>query len=366
MAAPNDAVRRPAQFSSSRTTAAFSASPTRNQLVKGATTKDRQAARTSAKQVYRGVPVFGGELKSHFDAPGNLVAVSGTFVPGINVKSTPSRTAAEAATAAVARVQADLTKAAWVKIWAGTPTLTVYREGLAKGVEGANRLAWLVEVGNRVNVREFVFVDAHTGKVIEKFNGIHDAKNRRAFDGQGAVPPYPNYPANPFWVEGQGFPGTTEADNMIEASSEIYDLFKKGFGRDSFDGNGAMMDSIFNRGNGCPNASWNGVYISFCPGTTTDDITAHEWAHAYTEYTHGLIYAWQPGALNEAYSDIWGETVDRINTRGAVPLMRPHGRFLHGLQHGPAHRHGREPPAIAGPKSAGRRISTVSLQPGGH
>jgi hypothetical protein len=48
----------------------------------------------------------------------------------------------------------------------------------------------------------------------------------------------------------------------------------------------------------------------------SDDVTAHEWAHAYTEWTHGLIYQWQPGALNEAYSDIFGELVDQLNGRG--------------------------------------------------
>jgi hypothetical protein len=76
------------------------------------------------------------------------------------------------------------------------------------------------------------------------------------------------------------------------------------------------MDSIFDRGYQCPNASWNGTFISFCPGLTTDDVTGHEWSHAYTQYTDGLIYAWQPGALNEAASDIFGETLDRINNRG--------------------------------------------------
>ena len=63
--------------------------------------------------------------------------------------------------------------------------------------------------------------------------------------------------------------------------------------------------------------------ISFCPGLTTDDITGHEWAHAYTEYTDGLIYQWQPGALNEASSDIFGETLDRINGRGTDTPNRP-------------------------------------------
>lgn len=280
-------------------------------------TKDRQGGtHFSHRQMYRGLPVFGAELKTHFDAAGNLTVANGTFVPGIAVDPTPQRSAEQAGQIAVKRVLADLGRQ--VQVSPTKTTLMVYREGLAQGVPGDNHLAWEVVVGNGVDVRDFVYVDAHTGKIIDKVAGIHDAKNRRAFDGANApTAPGPNYPQNPFWVEGQAFPtGTAEADNMIAASSDIYDLFKNAFGRDSFDGKGATMDSIFNRGWGCVNASWNGQYISFCPGTTADDITAHEWGHAYTEYTHGLIYAWQPGALNEAYSDIWGETVDRINGRG--------------------------------------------------
>ena len=66
----------------------------------------------------------------------------------------------------------------------------------------------------------------------------------------------------------------------------------------------------------CPNANWNGATTNYCNGVTSDDVVAHEWGHAYTEYTHNLIYQWQPGALNESYSDIWGETVDMINGAG--------------------------------------------------
>ncbi len=105
---------------------------------------------------------------------------------------------------------------------------------------------------------------------------------------------------------------------MITSSKETYDLFRNAFGRDSYDGAGITMDAIFNRGGAgqCPNASWNGAFISFCPGLTTDDVTGHEWTHAYTEYMDGLIYEWQSGALNESYSDIFGETIDRINGNG--------------------------------------------------
>jgi Zn-dependent metalloprotease len=35
------------------------------------------------RQLYQGVPVFAGELRSHFDASDELVAVNGTFVPEI-------------------------------------------------------------------------------------------------------------------------------------------------------------------------------------------------------------------------------------------------------------------------------------------
>ena len=296
--------------------ALFGISNAATELAAARIDKDRYGGtHLTQQQLYQGLPVFGAELKSHFDAANNLAVVNGTFIPGITLNPTPKRSAEQASSIAMAMVKADHARAS--NLTTTQPTLMIFREGLARGIEGANHLAWAVEVGNRADVREFVFVDAHSGKVIDRITGIHDAKNRRAFNSQGATAPGPNYPATPFWVEGQAFPtGTAEADNMIAASSEIYDLFKLAFGRDSFDGKGKTMDSIFNRGNGCPNASWNGSFISFCPGTTTDDITAHEWGHAYTEYSANLIYQWQPGALNESYSDIWGETVDRINGRG--------------------------------------------------
>jgi Zn-dependent metalloprotease len=286
--------------------------------------KDQQGGtHITHQQLYRGLPVFAGELRSHFDAADELVAVNGTFVPQILVDPSPRNSAEEAGKTALARVEGDLEKSGKLSV-AGT-TLLVFREGLAKGVDGPNHLAWQVEVGDGADVREFVYVDAHTGKFIDQITGVYDGLNRRAYNAMGATAPGVNYPASPFWIEGQlPFPtGTVEADNMILASGETYNFYSNAFGRDSFDGAGATMDSIFNRGNACPNASWNGTFISFCPGLTTDDVTGHEWTHAYTQYTHNLIYQWQPGALNESYSDIFGETIDRINGRGGDTPNNP-------------------------------------------
>ena len=44
------------------------------------------------------------------------------------------------------------------------------------------------------------------------------------------------------------------------------------------------------------------------------------------QYTDDLIYAWQPGALNEAASDIFGETVDRLNGCGRATRPMRHAR----------------------------------------
>jgi Zn-dependent metalloprotease len=267
------------------------------------------------RQFHGAVPVFAGILKTHFDAAGRLKAVTGTVIPDVTVDAHPIWSDADAAPVALALVVGD--RGANASLGVGSAKLYVYREGLAKGEPGENHLAWEIEVTNGAGIRELVYVDAHTGKPIDRVSGIHDELFRRAYDGHN-LPNIPvNYPNGEYWSEGEKFPTvSTEANNMIVASEETYDLFFDAFGRDSIDGDGAIMDAIFNRGYDCPNASWNGTFISFCPGLTVDDVTAHEWGHAYTQYTHGLIYQWQPGALNESYSDIWGETVDQINGRG--------------------------------------------------
>ena len=258
------------------------------------------------------MPVFGGLVGRTSRADGRLVAVNGKLVPGIRVNPIPSRSASDAAAMAIKLVSSENDGR---EVYARSGLLMVYRTGLVRGIDGESYLTWQIEVGNGSDIREFLYVDAHSGKLVDRLPGIMDALSRRAYDGQGLNGIPPTYPNTPYWKEGDPFPTlSTEANNMIVASQETYDFFSESFGRDSFDGNGAVMDSIFNRGYGCPNASWNGTFISFCAGFTTDDVTAHEWGHAYTQYTHNLIYAWQPGALNEAYSDIWGETVDRLNS----------------------------------------------------
>ncbi len=51
------------------------------------------------------------------------------------------------------------------------------------------------------------------------------------------------------------------------------------------------------------------------------DIVAHELSHGVTDYSSGLIYEGESGALNEAYSDIVGASVEfYFQDRGTGPL----------------------------------------------
>lgn len=112
--------------------------------------------------------------------------------------------------------------------------------------------------------------------------------------------------------------------------SKTYDYYKNVLERNSYNDKGAQIianiglqyDLIsFDKNNEHVNASWNGgkeaeFYfgsyngVSFAAGL---DIVAHEFTHAVTEYTSGLVYKDESGALNEAYSDIMGSLVEGDN-----------------------------------------------------
>ena len=150
-------------------------------------------------QHYAGLPVFGAVLKAHFDASGRLSVVNGTLIPDIDVSAAPSRSAQDAEAAAVRFVKGKALSARGSR-------LLIYREGLAKGVPGDNQLAYEVVVGNGANVREFVYVDAHTGKVIDQISGMQDALDRRAYDAEAQPAPGPNYPASAVLDRGRCLP----------------------------------------------------------------------------------------------------------------------------------------------------------------
>lgn len=101
-------------------------------------------------------------------------------------------------------------------------------------------------------------------------------------------------------------------------AAKTYDYYLNSHGRDSYDGNGAEINSIVHFDRNYNNAFWNGQYMVYGDGdgktftslSAADDVVAHELTHAVTEHSAGLVYENQPGALNESMSDVFGYFVD--------------------------------------------------------
>ena len=88
-----------------------SASPTRRSCARPAHT-DKYGTTVAYKQVYNGVPVFGGTILTHFDSDGDLTAVNGTAVPNLSLshharpQRKSDRPARRSATSKLSRLQA--------------------------------------------------------------------------------------------------------------------------------------------------------------------------------------------------------------------------------------------------------------------
>ena len=201
----------------------------------------------------------------------------------------------------------------------------VYRTGATRGVAGENVLTYVVEVTNRSNIRDMVFVDANAGKLLNRYSMMDDALDRHVFEQRftpGCARSGPRATPSPAHLN-------EDQQNIVLGSGEAYWFFRTRSAATPTTAPGSPMNTVNNDPTiACPNANWNGTTTNYCNGVTSDDTVAHEWAHAYTEHTSDLIYQWQSGALNESYSDIWGETVDMVNGRqdqGDDTTTRPVG-----------------------------------------
>ncbi|WP_090738361.1 M4 family metallopeptidase [Paenibacillus sp. Mc5Re-14] len=130
----------------------------------------------------------------------------------------------------------------------------------------------------------------------------------------------------------QSIPGTilTDADNVwndpagVDAhayAAKTYDYYKAKFGRNSIDGRGLQLRSTVHYGSRYNNAFWNGSQMTYGDGDGSTfiafsgdpDVVGHELTHGVTEYTSNLEYYGESGALNEAFSDVIGNDIQRKN-----------------------------------------------------
>ncbi len=136
---------------------------------------------------------------------------------------------------------------------------------------------------------------------------ISDAKNTETLPGRKVR------------GEGDGPVKDVAVDEAYDGLGATYALYSDIYGRDSIDGKGLPLDGTVHYGMLYDNAFWNGERMVFGDGdgqifgrfTASYTVIGHELTHGVTQYTAGLVYRDQPGALNESISDVFGSLVEQ-------------------------------------------------------
>jgi bacillolysin len=266
------------------------------------------------QQAHRGVPVTGAELIVHLRG-GRVISASGKALAKVDRIDTMPGIAAERAVETARAIVVKYHGPGDVTL--STPRLEIFDEALIGGQKRPASLAWFVEA-SRLDARRFVWVDARQGRLLLQFSQLPDARNRSVYTANSTA----KLPGKLKRREGGPATGDADIDRAYDYSGDTYDYYFEEHGRDSYDGRGAPIKSTVDycpSPSNCPfaNAFWNGKQMVYGDGfSAADDVDAHELTHAVTEHSAGLLYWMQSGALNESFSDIFGETVDLMNGAG--------------------------------------------------
>ncbi|MGY1499445.1 M4 family metallopeptidase [Streptomyces sp. QTS52] len=115
--------------------------------------------------------------------------------------------------------------------------------------------------------------------------------------------------------------GPASADESVKRAFDglgtTRDFYRSVLQRNSLDDRGMRLDGYVHFDVKYNNAFWDGRQMVFGDGdgnmftdfTGSLDVIAHELTHAVTEFTAGLAYHNQSGALNESLSDVFGSLV---------------------------------------------------------
>jgi len=309
------------------------------------------------KQVYKGVPVFGGQLVRQLDGR-SIVTLSGRLYEDINLNVTPKISSGQAGDLAV---QAS---AAGAHVH-GEPVLYVLPIG------GGYKLAYRMEVRSNWDIRD-VAVDAATGAIIYSrtrletdnaigrgtgvlgdtkkmsvnatsttYEAVDSLRPAQAFtlDFRGSVSRLNRFLDNGFLFNSDI---ATDSDNVwtdaptVDAhvyQGWVYDYYFKRHGRRGLDDKNLEIDGIvhplarseasrqspdvinmfINNAFFCCDGlmmygDGDGRSFNYMAGGL--DVVGHEMSHVFTQYSSNLTYQDESGALNEAFSDIMGASIE--------------------------------------------------------
>ena len=295
------------------------------------------------QQQHAGLPVMGREVVIQTAQDGTVETVLGQLAPELQVAVQPGlagEPAIRAALATLAQDQGSVLSAPALAIYldsAGVPSLVYKALVQYRSAEGKKF--------------EELVVSATDGSVLARHNRVYTAGlNRNIYTLMtggmpGCVSDGSNLPGTSTLNEG----GTTTdapSQRAYDNSGNVYYYYFHMFGRHSYDdmdatlvstvgltfdigstgmgpcdgGNAAWVPDPFNQmlyGTG----SFGGLLLKEM--TLGFDVAAHEMSHAVTFATSGLEYQDEPGALNEAMSDIMGASAEAWKNSGGSKTGNP-------------------------------------------
>ena len=139
--------------------------------------------------------------------------------------------------------------------------------------------------------------------------------NRSVFDAKSGE----SLPGQVVRKEGDAATGDPAVDEAYDGLGHTHILYADAFGRNSIDGQGMPLNATVHFGRMYDNAFWDGQQMVFGDGdgeiferfTRSLSVIGHELAHGVTQFSAGLAYRNQAGAINESVSDVFGALVEQ-------------------------------------------------------
>ncbi len=282
------------------------------------TIKSRGGSRHRYRQVHEGVPVLAGELLINLDDTRRLTSMTGEVSQVLTLTTRPDLSRARARRTAL-RAMAKWYALPDREFKTSVPELWIVDPKLLAPSDRESRLTWRIEVTDKTTphaIRELLFVDATTGGITLRVNLIESAKNRETYTANNTS----SLPGTLVCNESDPTCAAGDADAVAahNYAGDTYDFYFTEHDRDSLDDAGqTMISTVHYNSFICPNAFWDGNQMVYCNGfSLADDVVGHELTHGVTEHSSNLFYYYQSGAINESFSDLWGEFVDLINVSG--------------------------------------------------
>ncbi len=287
---------------------------------------------TRYQQVIEEATVFGGQITLIEGTDGQADSVVGAYFPGLEPKNSAELSKREAKSVAVSKIGRNGDFSNELRIDPGTAHLFYEVESIRRSerpvrwVDAANgmvtkafdKLARGEGTGVKGDTKQIDTTQSSSSGLFELRSGddrqlTYDLQNRK-------LSPVVMTDQDDIWDYNKGITSPSQAAGVDAHyyANVVDDFYQSTFGRDSIDGQGMQIKSFVHYGKRYCNAFWNGSYMTYGDGDGKTclplsgglDIDGHELTHGVTDYTSNLIYENESGALNEAFSDMMGNTIE--------------------------------------------------------